>query len=60
MIHLCSKCSRVLKDGDRVKVDVEATYHQLHSNVAYALDKSDLSADSETLRHVDCYDHEGD
>lgn len=58
MIHLCHKCDRLLREGDRVKVQVEAEYHILKSSVAFALDKHSLEADSSTLEHVSCF--EGD
>jgi len=58
MVHLCMKCDRLLKEGDRVTVTVTSVYHVLKSSIAYALDKAYLEADSDTLRHTNCY--EGD
>lgn len=58
MIHLCVKCDKLLKEGDRVSVTVTSVYHVLKSSIAYALDKAYLEADSATLRHDNC--HEGD
>lgn len=58
MIHVCSKCNKLLKEGDKVSVTVESIYHILKSSVAYALDKAALEADSDTLRHINCF--EGD
>lgn len=56
MIQTCAKCDRLIKDGDRVTVEVSATYHILKSTIAYALDKADMAADADTLRHEDCED----
>jgi hypothetical protein len=58
VIHLCRRCDRLIKDGERVSVKVESTYHVLKSSIAFALDKHDLEASSDTLEHVHC--SEGD
>jgi hypothetical protein len=60
MIQLCMKCDKLIKEGDRVTVNVSATYHILKSTVTFALDKMDMEADSNTLRHEACNDKEGD
>lgn len=60
MIHLCSKCDRVIRDGDRVTVEITSVYHLLKSSVAYALDKASLEAHGDTLRHENCDRIEGD
>jgi hypothetical protein len=54
MVHICSACGQLLKDGEKVSVNVSAIYRVLKSSIAYALDKSSLEADSETLKHLDC------
>lgn len=53
MQHTCKSCSKLLNEGDIVKVEIISKYHILKSTVAYALDK-DLTALSETLHHVNC------
>ena len=60
MIHLCMKCDRVIKDGDRVTMEVTSVYHQLPSVKTFALDKGILECDSETLRHENCHQIDGD
>lgn len=59
MLHSCARCGEVIKEGERVEVLVEATYHVLKSQVAFALDKTSLEADTSTLRHVSCTYSEG-
>ena len=54
MLILCQICDEPIKDGERVRVTVTSTYHLLKSTVAYALDKNDLEADGESLRHESC------
>lgn len=54
MIQICVKCKHLLCEGDKVTVQVTATYHVLKSKIAYALDKSDLECDSDTLGHLEC------
>ena len=41
-----------MKEGQLACVLVTATYHILKSSVAYALDKSDMWADPESLVHA--------
>lgn len=60
IIHLCTKCDKVITEGQRVTVQIESTYHVLKSHATFALDKTDLVADSETMAHVDCNPTEGD
>lgn len=54
MMNRCATCNQPIEEGDRVTVFVTATYHALKSKVAYALDKSDMEAEAETLAHVRC------
>jgi hypothetical protein len=54
MIHVCKSCNKLIRDGERVTVTVSASYHTLKSTVAYALDKQDMIADSDTLKHDPC------
>lgn len=54
MVQICTECNKLLKEGEYVTVQVTSTYHVLKSAVAYALDKNDLIADVNTLRHKDC------
>lgn len=56
MIQTCCICQKLIHDGQKVRVMVEATYHILKSTVSYALDKYDLEADSSTLCHKECSD----
>lgn len=54
MINVCPKCEQRIKEGDVVQVQVTATYHELKSQVVYALDKDDMEADATTLEHQKC------
>ena len=54
MLHICPTCNSPIMEGQRVRIEVSATYHALKSAVSYALDKSDLEADGKTLRHDNC------
>jgi hypothetical protein len=59
MTHQCCICHHLIQEGQRVNVMVQATYHILKSSVAYALDKTDLTADASSLHHAnkeDCFD----
>jgi hypothetical protein len=58
MIQVCCVCEHLIKDGDRVTVQVTSTYHILKSTVAYALNREDMEADSSTLRHESCEPNE--
>lgn len=55
MINVCAVCDKPLHEGDRVTVTVTSTYHLLKSTVAYALDKYDMEAHGETLKHETCH-----
>jgi hypothetical protein len=58
----CKRCFSPIREGERVSVLVEATYHILKSKIAYALDKEDLVADPESLVHAqgsECHYEEG-
>lgn len=55
MTNVCQICEKPLKEGDKVSVMVSSTYHALKSQVAYALDKADMVADSSTLVHTECH-----
>lgn len=59
MVQTCAICNHLIQDGDRVGVWVTATYHVLKSTVAYALDKTDMEADSSSLIHESCASTEG-
>lgn len=60
MIQLCAKCSKLLREGDRVRVTVTSTYHVLKSTISYALSREDMEADPETLCHETCDSTKGD
>jgi hypothetical protein len=58
----CRRCFTEIKEGQLASVVVTATYHALKSKVHYALDKSDMTADEDTLIHAkgsDCKYAEG-
>lgn len=52
MTNYCRRCFSDLKEGQRVSVVMSATYHMLKSRIAYALDKTDMEADAETIVHA--------
>lgn len=58
MTHVCYICHKLIEEGERVRVEVESTYHVLKSTVAYALDKHDMIAYSDTLKHKECYEQD--
>lgn len=60
MMNLCSKCSKPLEDGDKIKFEANGVYHVLKSVKSWALEKNSLEADVDSLRHVDCYGLKGD
>lgn len=51
MTNVCRRCFSPLREGQLACVVVTATYHILKSSVAYALDKTDMNADPDTLVH---------
>jgi hypothetical protein len=54
MLNICQICDKPLQEGDKVRVTVTSTYHMLKSTIAYALDKNDMTADQDSLRHEAC------
>lgn len=54
MINCCCVCDKPIMEGDMVTVNVTSRYHLLKSTVAYALDKAEMIADPETLKHEEC------
>lgn len=52
MINNCRRCFHPILEGQLASAVVTATYHVLKSNVAYALDKADMTADPDTLIHA--------
>lgn len=54
MLQTCNECEKLIREGERVTVEVTSIYHVLKSSIAYALDKACLEADSSTLRHERC------
>jgi hypothetical protein len=53
MTNVCRRCFAPMKEGQLATVVVTATYHMLKSQISYALDKSDMVADPDTLIHGD-------
>lgn len=53
MLNICTTCSKVLREGDAVRAEVESYYHELRSTVTYALSK-DMTCIPGTLRHKNC------
>lgn len=54
MLSLCQSCGKLIGEGDRVKAEIESTFHVLKSTVTFALDKASMTCDPETLRHTNC------
>ena len=57
MKQLCAKCSKPLKDGDRVKAVVLSIFREITSTVSYAIEKP---YECLSLEHVDCASPEGE
>jgi hypothetical protein len=51
MQRMCPKCSKPLKDGDRIKAVVLSIFREISSSVSYAIDKP---YECISLEHVDC------
>lgn len=49
----CRRCFSLFREGERVCFIGEASFHVLKSAVHYALDKADMTVDSESLVHAD-------
>lgn len=52
LTHICCVCKHLIQEGQRVNVEITATYHVLKSSVSYALYKTDIEAHSDTLCHA--------
>ncbi len=60
MINLCSKCRKLLEEGDKVSFVASGVYHKLPSIKAWAIDNGSLEADVRSIRHLECNVPEGD
>lgn len=52
MLKLCQRCYSRLKEGQRVGFCGEGTYHELKSDVSFAIDKEDLVVEPDSLVHA--------
>ena len=62
MLKLCQRCYSRLREGQRVGFCGEGTYHELKSDVSFAIDKDNLIVEPESLVHAqgsDCDYQEG-
>jgi len=51
MKPICQKCGQPFKEGDQVKAMVLSVFHEISSNVSYAIEKP---YECLSLEHVDC------
>lgn len=62
MLKRCQRCFSRLKEGQRVGFCGEGTYHELKSDVSFAIDRDELVVEPESLVHAhgsDCDYEEG-
>lgn len=50
----CRACGELLKEGEEVTAKFDFLWHVLKSDVAFAVDKSEMSYVHGTLRHLEC------
>ena len=57
MRQVCKKCGKEFKDGDKVIAVVLSVYHQISSNVTYAIERP---YECLSLEHIECSDKESE
>lgn len=60
MLSLCASCGRLLCEDDEVVAEITSRFHVLKSTVTFALDKSAMRCNPDTLRHYSCQYPQGE
>lgn len=60
MVNLCSKCQKVINEGESVNITIEGVYRLIASVNSFCLYKEPLIYKTDTLAHAVCVDNDNE